>query len=68
MNRYEVIEANGKLYEIYRTLPEERVKRVKDGVDIIKQLWHCDRAFKNNGKYYCVRDITDVEHETITTD
>jgi len=67
MRGKEVIEANNKLYEIYRVLPEEFVKKRPDGVDILKRLWHCDRAFKNQGKYYFVRDIIDVEYETINS-
>ena len=64
----QVIQVQGKLYEVYRTMPEERVRRVEDGVDILKRYWHCDRAFKNNGQYYFVRDIIDIEYETIKTD
>lgn len=67
MRGKEVIEANNKLYEIYRVLPEEFVTKHPDGVDILKKLWHCDRAFKNKGKYYFVRDIIDVEYETINS-
>lgn len=67
MRHKEVIEVGDKIYEVYRTMPEENVKRVSDGVNILKRLWHCDRAFKNNGKYYFVRDIIDIEYETVTT-
>lgn len=67
MNK-QVIQVQGKLYEVYRTMPEERVRRVEDGVEILKRYWHCDRAFKNNGQYYFVRDIIDIEYETIKTD
>ena len=67
MRRLEVIETNGKLFEVYRVVPEENVKRVDDGVSILKQYWHCDRAFKNGGKYYFVRDIIDIEYEQVTT-
>ena len=62
-----VIEVHGKLYEVYRTIPEEQVRRVEDGVEILKTYWHCDRAFKNNGQYYFVRDIIDIQYETVTS-
>ena len=65
MNK-EVIETQGRLYIVYRIISEEQVKRVTDGVSILKQYWHCDRAFKNGGKYYFVRDIIDIEYEQIT--
>ena len=67
MRGKEVIESNDKLYEIYRVLPEEFVTKRSDGVDILKKLWNCDRAFKNQGKYYFVRDIIDVTYETINS-
>ena len=60
-----VIEVQGKLYTVYRTISEAQVKRVENGVDILKTYWHCDRAFKNNGVYYFVRDIDDIEFENI---
>jgi hypothetical protein len=63
----QVIEVQGKLYQVYRTLPETQVIRVEGGVDILKQFWFCDRAFKNNGQYYFVRDIDDITYEDITT-
>jgi hypothetical protein len=66
MRRYEVIEVGGKIYEVYRTLPEAQVTRVEDGVNILKKYWHCDRAFKNNAQYYFVRDIDDINYEEIT--
>ena len=36
MRRYEVIEVGGKIYEVYRTLPEAQVTRVEDGVTFSK--------------------------------
>jgi len=66
MNK-QVITVQGRLYEVYRIMPEEQVLRVDKGVELLNQLWHCDRAFKNNGKYYFVRDIDDITYEEITT-
>lgn len=60
-----VIEVQGKLYIVYRIISEAQIKRVEDGVNILKTYWHCDRAFKNNGQYYFVRDIDDIEFENI---
>jgi hypothetical protein len=66
MNK-QVIEVQGKLYQVYRTISEEQVLKVSDGVELLKQYWHCDRAFKNQGKYYFVKDIIEVDYETVTT-
>ena len=67
MKRFDIIEVGDKIYRVYRIIPEDNVRRVSNGVDILKQLWHCDRAFKNNEKYYFVRDIIDIEYEEVTT-
>ena len=66
MRRLEVIDIKGKLYEVYRIISEEQVRKVEDGVSLLRQYWHCDKAFKNGDKYYFVRDIIDIEYEQIT--
>lgn len=66
MNR-QVISIKGKLYEVYRTISVDQVSRVDNGVELLKQFWYCDRAFKNQDKYYFVKDIDDISYEDIKT-
>ena len=64
----QVIETNGKLYEVKRTIP---VWQVGDKIDALKawvEVLHCDRSFRHGDKYYIVNDIIDVSYETVTTD
>ena len=61
----EVIEVQGKLYQIVRTIKESQVNGNIDGLKAWIKRLHCDRSFKNNGQYYIVRDITDIEFETL---
>ena len=61
-----VIEINGKLYIVKRTISEQQVKGDTEALKIWTQMLGCDRSFKNNGVYYIVKDITDIEYEQIT--
>lgn len=61
----DILEIQGKLFKVYRIVPESIVNKDKDGVTLLKTLWHCDRAFKHNNQYYFVRDIDDIEFETL---
>lgn len=61
----EVIEVQGKLYRIVRSISESQVNNNIDGLKAWIEYLHCDRSFKNNGRYYIVRDITDIEFETL---
>lgn len=67
MKRGDHIEHNGLLFELYRIIPESQVGDDIDGLKAKIKMWHCDRSFKSSGKYYIVRDITDVEFEEIKT-
>jgi hypothetical protein len=61
-----VIEINGKLYIVKRTISEAQVKGDTEALKIWTQMLGCDRSFKNNGVYYLVNDITDIDYEQIT--
>lgn len=61
----EVVDIKGKLYTIVRTIAEEQVNGNIEGLKAWIDQLHCDRSFKNNGQYYIVRDIADIEFETL---
>ena len=58
-----VIEIQGKLYQVVRTISVRQVNNNIDGLKAWIEYLHCDRSFKNNGRYYIVRDITDINIE-----
>lgn len=65
MRNNEIIEVEGKLYEVIRTIS---VEQVRDRIDMLKawqQYNHCDRIFRKENRYYLVRDIDDVEFEYV---
>ena len=59
----EVIEIQDKLYQVVRSISESQVNGNIDGLKAWVKLLYCDRSFKNNGQYYIVRDITDINIE-----
>ena len=61
-----VIEINGKLYIVKRTISEAQVNGNIEGLKAWTEMLGCDRSFKNNGVYYIVKDITDIDYEQIT--
>lgn len=62
MNK-QVIEVNGRLYLVVRTISESQVNGNIDALKAWTEMLHCDRSFKNNGRYYIVNDIIDINIE-----
>ena len=62
----EIIEAQGKLFQVKRKFPENRINLdVEDGVKILKQYYHCDTMFKAQDFLWLCNEIKDVEYEEI---
>jgi len=55
----EVISVKGELYLVYRQLKDES----KWDVDILKKLWNCTHAFRNNGILYMCREIETINYQ-----
>ena len=62
MNK-QVIEAHGKLYQVIRTISEAQVNGNIEALKAWVEMLHCDRSFKHDGKYFIVKDITDINYE-----
>ena len=55
----EVISVKGELYLVYRQLKDES----KWDVDILKKLWNCTHAFRNDGILYMCREIETINYQ-----
>jgi hypothetical protein len=55
----EVISVRGELYLVYRQLKDES----KWDVDILKKLWNCTHAFRNDGILYMCREIETINYQ-----
>tara|TARA_B100000902_G_C26559408_1_gene551119 strand:+ start:19 stop:222 length:204 start_codon:yes stop_codon:yes gene_type:complete len=66
MINQEIIEAQGKLFQIKRKFPENRINLdVEDGVKILKQYYHCDTMFKAKGYLWLCNEIKEINYEEI---
>jgi hypothetical protein len=56
-----VISVKGELYLVYRQLKDES----KWDVDILKKLWNCTHAFRNDGILYMCREIETINYQEL---
>ena len=55
----EVISVRSELYLVYRRLKDEE----KWDIDILKKLWNCTHAFRNDGILYMCREIETINYQ-----
>ena len=61
-----IIEIQGRLFQVKRKFPESRINlNIKDGVTTLKQYYHCDTIFKSQGLIWLCNEIKDVEYEEL---
>ena len=66
MIKYEIINIQGKLFQVKRKFPEHRVNlNVENGVAILKQYYHCDTMFKAKGFLWLCNKIEDINYEEV---
>tara|TARA_R100001015_G_C4441577_1_gene34978 strand:+ start:96 stop:296 length:201 start_codon:yes stop_codon:yes gene_type:complete len=64
--KYEIINIQGRLFQVKRKFPEHRINlKVENGVAILKQFYHCDTMFKADGHLWLCNEIKDIEYEEI---
>jgi len=66
MINQQIIEIQGKLYQLKRKFLEERVNLdIEDGVSTLKQYYHCDSMFKAQGFLWLCNEIKETEYEEL---
>ena len=66
MINQEVIEIQGRMFQVKRKFLENRINlNVEDGVKTLKQYFHCDTMFKSQGFLWLCNEIKDIEYEEI---
>ena len=63
MRKLEIIEAQGKLYQIQRKFPEHQINLEKGSVSDLKQFFHCDTMFSAKGSLWFCSKIKDESYE-----
>ena len=65
MIKYEIIEIQGKLFQVKRRFPENRINLQKGSISDLKQYFHCDTIFKAQGHLWLCNKIEDISYEEI---
>ena len=65
MRNLEIIEVQGKLFQVLRKFPENRINLEKGSIEDLKIFFHCDTLFKAQGHLWVVNEIKDVSYEEI---
>mgnify|MGYP001249353876 CR=1 FL=1 len=65
MRNLEIIEIQGKLFQVKRKFPENRINLSKGSIEDLKLFFHCDTLFKAQGILWVVNEIKDVSYEEI---
>ena len=65
MRRNEIIEIQGKLFQVIRKFPENRINLERGSLEDLKLFFHCDTLFKAQGLLWVVNEIKDISYEEI---
>ncbi len=63
--KYEIIEIQGKLFQVKRKFPEHKINLEKGSISDLKLFFHCDTLFKAQGYLWVCNKIEDVSYEEI---
>jgi hypothetical protein len=65
MIKQEIIEIQGKLFQVKRKFPQHRINLEKGNVVDLKIFFHCDTIFKSQGLIWFCNEIKDINYEEI---
>jgi len=63
MRNQEMIEIQGKLFQVSRKFPENQINLEKGNVDDLKLFFHCDTLFKAKGLLWLCNEIKEISYE-----
>ena len=61
----EIIEIQGKLFQVIRKFPENRINLERGSLEDLKLFFHCDTLFKAQGLLWVVNEIKEISYEEI---
>ena len=65
MRNQEIIEIQGRMFQVKRKFPEHRINLEKGNIADLKIYFHCDTIFKAQGLIWFVNEIKTVEYEEL---
>tara|TARA_B110000908_G_C10202553_1_gene426038 strand:- start:1221 stop:1463 length:243 start_codon:yes stop_codon:yes gene_type:complete len=63
--RNKIIDTQGKMFQVKRTFPENRINLNKGSVDDLKSFFHCDTLFKAQGLLWVCNEIKEIDYVKI---
>jgi hypothetical protein len=63
--RNEIIEVQGKLFQVKRKFPEPQINLEKGNITDLKTFFHCDTLFKAKGFIWLCNEIKEIEYEEL---
>ena len=61
----DIIEIQGRLFQVKRKFPEHRINLQKGNIADLKLFFHCDTLFKAKGYLWICNKIEDISYEEI---
>tara|TARA_R110002167_G_C12225254_1_gene609231 strand:- start:346 stop:540 length:195 start_codon:yes stop_codon:yes gene_type:complete len=61
----EIIEIQGRMFQVKRKIPEEQIRLEKGNSDDLKLFFHCDSLFKAQGYLWVCNEIKTVDYEEL---
>ena len=65
MRNQEIVNIQGKMFQVSRKFPEAQINLKKGNVDDLKIFFHCDTIFKTKGFMWFVNEIKTIEYEEL---
>ena len=65
MRNQEVVEIQGKLFQVSRKFLENQINLERGNVDDLKKFFHCDTLFKAQGLLWLCNEIKEISYEEV---
>ena len=65
MRNQEIVDIQGKLFQVSRKFPKNQINLEKGNVEDLKIFFHCDTLFKAKGFIWFVNEIKTIEYEEL---
>ena len=65
MNLHDIITIQGRMFQVKRKFPQNRINLEKRNVADLKTFFHCDTVFKAQGMVWLCNEIKTIEYEEL---
>ena len=65
MINQEIIEIQGRMFQVKRKFPQNRINLNKGNATDLKIFFHCDTIFKSKGLIWFANEIKTIEYEEL---